>query len=55
MHALLACVPPAAPAAVQELGRYGLGSVRSLSDYEQHAGVSFKERQIGARWATDKL
>lgn len=55
VHALLAGVPSVDPAAVQELDRYGLGSMRLLTDYEQHAAVFFKARQIGARWAADKL
>lgn len=32
---------------VQEFGRFGLGSVRSLAEYESFAGVNFAERSIG--------
>ncbi|MBP1749645.1 MAG: hypothetical protein H6Q52_2184 [Deltaproteobacteria bacterium] len=31
---------------VPDLGPYGLGAVRSLQDYERHAGVDFKDRIV---------
>lgn len=31
---------------VPDLGRYGLGTVRSLQDYERYAGVDFKKRFV---------
>lgn len=31
---------------VADLGRYGLGSARSLEDYERYAGVDFKARTV---------
>ena len=31
---------------VESLGNYGLGSLRSLNDYEKFAGISFKKKQI---------
>lgn len=30
----------------EELGRYGLGSVRSLTEFERHIGVDFKRRAV---------
>lgn len=34
---------------VQEMGAYGLGPVRSLEEYEQFAGIGFKNRHISER------
>ena len=51
VHALLSGVAPADAAALLELDRYGLGQARSLADYEAWAGISFKDRVIGERWA----
>ena len=37
------------PEALREFERYGLGSVRSLAEYEAFADVSFAQRHIGPR------
>ena len=48
MHRMrLLCEPGAfAPEQVAELGRYGLGTRRSLAEYEAYAGVNFAARTI---------
>lgn len=39
------------PAALRAIDQYGLGSVRSLTDYEAYADVDFKTSRIGSRAA----
>jgi hypothetical protein len=43
---LLAGEPPAEPAALMDIYRYGLGTARSLAAFEALAGVDFKARTI---------
>ena len=34
------------PDVIEELDKYGLGTARSLQDYEEYSGLSFRERSI---------
>lgn len=43
------------PAVVFELEKYGLGTVRSLADYESHAGIDFARRRFEPRAAEGRF
>ncbi|MBF0613292.1 MAG: hypothetical protein G8345_14340 [Magnetococcales bacterium] len=48
---LLGVATSSDPQVIQELDKYGLGSVRTLREYQHYADVDFKRRKIGVRAA----
>jgi hypothetical protein len=54
VHYLLAGQEPADPTALDDIEKFGLGSVRTLQEYQRYSGVNFRKKIFNARAHDDK-
>ncbi len=55
LNHLLGMAPASDPEALQEIERFGLGTVRSLDEYQAYSGVDFKNRLIEGKTSEEIL
>src|SRR5690606_19506869 len=55
LRCLLARELPADPEAMRDIARYGLGTRRTLEEYERFADLDFRRRTIGPRAADGRF
>jgi hypothetical protein len=49
VHYLLTGKKPTDSAALQDIGKYGLGSIRTLQQYQRYSGVNFRKKTFNSR------